>query len=134
MSFYKEKVICKLSVFRITGTWQPGKSGICCLSSEKTKCMFEHKQSSSFDKVCSDQSIDALRPFFSRCKLVSLHACRHHRGRSKPPRCGCLAALALKGETRARRWDGGRRNPSAVGLIGLATTWSPEKSGNSYGV
>lgn len=79
------KVICKLSMFKITETRQPGLSGICCLSSEKTNWMFEHKQSSSFDKVCSDQSIDASRPFFSWCKWASLHACRHRSARSSFP-------------------------------------------------
>ena len=56
------KVICKLRVLRTTGTWQLGVSGICCLSSEKTQWMFKHKQSPSFNKVCTDQSVDALWP------------------------------------------------------------------------
>lgn len=79
------KVICKLSMFKVTETWQLGVVGFAVYLQKKTKWMFKHKQSSSFDEVRSDQSIDALRTFFIWCKWVFLHTCRHRRGRSSFP-------------------------------------------------
>lgn len=83
--------------------------------------MFKHMQCPSFDKTCSNEPMDGLRPFLvtvdvSPCVSTPL-------SRPKPPRYACPVAWAWR-EKPVRVWGEGRGNPSAVGLTGLAATWS----------
>lgn len=122
--------ICKLTVFRITGTRQPG-----------IKFIFRKKQSECL-------SISSHLPL-TKCVLISQQMPYGHFSVSVkesfsmhvstaeadpglsdvPPGC---SGPEGRNQSGMEDWDGGRGNPSAVGLIGLVTTWSPEKLGDSY--
>lgn len=104
------KVICKLSVFRITRTWWQSVSGLNLLfilrkkTKTKTMWMFKHMQCPSFDKTCSNAPMDGLRPFLvtvddSPCVSTPL-------SRPKPPRYACPAAWAWR-EKPVRGWGEG---------------------------
>lgn len=106
----------------------PGRGGTSALypqkkkeNKTKTMWMFKHMQCPSFDKTCSNAPMDGLRPFLV---TVDVSPCvSTPPSRPKPPRYACPVAWAWR-EKPVRVWGEGRGNPSAVGLTGLAATWS----------